>query len=143
MVLSELLKIMADCEVVNITLHNNRLFIGTVAEVCSNKRMKKYLNNEILYSYSMGFSTAKSETIIILKSRKSDRKIIKDIKKGIIEDISSIYFTEIPEYFRYVNITLSNLFSFDIITNDECNYLTKYLYSIDCDILCKRGVNNE
>ena len=143
MLLSELLKIMADCEVVNINLHNNRLIIGTVAEVCSNKRMKKYLNNEILSCYSIGFSTAKSETIIILKSRKADRKIIKDIKKGIIEDISSIYFTEIPEYFRYVNITLSNLFSFDIITKDECNYLTKYLYSIDCDILCKRGVNNE
>ena len=105
--------------------------------------MKKYLNHEILSCYSIGFSTAKSETIIILKSRKADRKVIKDIKKGIIEDISSIYFTEIPEYFRYVNITLSNLFSFDIITNDEYNYLTKYLYSIDCDILCKRGVNNE
>ena len=143
MVLSELLKIMADCEVVNINLHNNRLIIGTVIEVFNNKRMKKYLNNEILSCNSIGFSTAKSETIIILKSRKADRKIIKDIKKGIIEDISRIYFTEIPEYFRYVNITLSNLFSFDIITKDECNYLTKYLYSIDCDILCKRGVDNE
>ena len=143
MVLSELLKIMDDCEVVNINLHNNRLIIETVAEVCSNKRMKKYLNNEIHSCYSVGFSTAKSETIIILKSRKADRNIIKDIKKGIIEDISSIYFTEIPEYFRYVNITLSNLFSFDIITKDEYHYLTKYLYSIDCDILCKRGVNNE
>ena len=143
MLLSELLKIMADCEVVNINLHNNRLIIGTVAEVFSNKRMKKYLNNEILSCYSVGLSTAKSETIIILKSRKADRKIIKDIKKGIIEDISSIYFTEIPEYFSYVNITLSNLFSFDIITKDEYNYLTKYLYSIDCDILCKRGVDNE
>ena len=143
MVLSELLKIMDDCEVVNINIHNNRLIIETVIEVLNNKRMKKYLNNEILSCYSIGFSTAKSETIIILKSRKADRKIIKDIKKGIIEDISRIYFTEIPEYFRYVNITLSNLFSFDIITKDEYNYLTKYLYSIDCDILCKRGVDNE
>ena len=74
---------------------------------------------------------------------KEDRKLIKDIKKGIIEGISSIYFAEIPEYFRYVNITLSILFSFNIITNDEYNYLTKYLYAIDCDILCKRGVYNE
>ena len=74
---------------------------------------------------------------------KADRKLIKDIKKGIIIGISSIYFTEIPEYFRYVNITLSILFSFDIITKDEYNYLTKYLYFIDWDILCKRGVYNE
>ena len=74
---------------------------------------------------------------------KADRKVIKDIKKGIIENISSIYSTEIQEYFRYVNITLSNLFSFDIITKDEYNYLTKYLYAIDCDILCKRGIDNE
>ena len=74
---------------------------------------------------------------------KADRKLIKDIKKGIIEGISSIYFTESPEYFRYVNITISILYSFDLISENEYDYLLKYLSNIYCDILCKRGVYNE
>ena len=58
-------------------------------------------------------------------------------KNGNAIGLSDIGFMS---YLNYLNITISMLYSFDLISKNEYDYLLKYISNVDWDILCKKEV---
>ena len=72
--------------------------------------------------------------------RKHDRELIKNIKVGMIKNAIGLSDIGFMEYLNYLNITISMLYSFDLISKNEYDYLLKYIRNVDWDILCNKEV---
>ena len=66
--------------------------------------------------------------------------LVKNIKVGIIKNAIGLSYIDFMAYINYLNVTISMLYSFDIISNKEYDYLLKYISNVDWDILCKKEV---
>ena len=66
--------------------------------------------------------------------------LVKNIKVGMIKNAIGLSYIGFLEYINYLNITISMLYSFDLISNNEYDYLLKYISNVDWDILCKKEV---
>ena len=69
--------------------------------------------------------------------------LVKNIKVGMIKNAIGLSDIGFMTYLNYLNITISMLYSFDLISNNEYDYLLKYVRNIECDIVQERGVDNE
>ena len=69
--------------------------------------------------------------------------LVTNIKVGMIKNAMGLSDIGFMTYLNYLNITISMLYSFDLISKNEYDYLLKYISNVDLDILCKRGVYNE
>ena len=66
--------------------------------------------------------------------------LVKNIKVGMIRNVIGLSDIEFMTYLNYLNITISMLYSFDLISKNEYDYLLKYISNVDWDILCKKEV---
>ena len=66
--------------------------------------------------------------------------LVKNIKVGMIKNAIGLSYIEFMEYINYLNVTISMLYSFDIISKKEYDYLLKYISNVDWDILCNKEV---
>ena len=66
--------------------------------------------------------------------------LVKNIKVGMIKNAIGLSDIEFISYLNYLNITISMIYSFDLISNNEYDYLLKYISNVDWDILCKKEV---
>ena len=66
--------------------------------------------------------------------------LVKNIKVGMIKNAIGLSDIGFMSYLNYLNITISMLYSFDLISNNEYDYLLKYISKVDWDILCKKEV---
>ena len=66
--------------------------------------------------------------------------LVKNIKVGMIKNAIGLSDIGFMSYLNYLNITISMLYSFDLISNNEYDYLLKYISNVDWDILCKKEV---
>ena len=136
MKVKDLISLMLNCELVIVNCDNVRIFAGTV---CDLKRHKKYLDYTIVEMYIQADS-------LILNTRQTckDSLIVEKVKKEMIRnaiDLSDIGFMA---YLNYLNITISMLYSFDVISKKEYDDLLKYLRNVDWYRVCKEeGVDNE
>ena len=141
MILLDLVKTMADEEVVEIGLYGKqKLFVGTVFEFLNNIGMKSYYNNIVINCYSLPFGKTNSIIKISISNRKQDRELVKNIKVGMIKNAIGLSYTEFMIYINYLNITISMLYSFDIISKKEYDDLLKYSINVDWYRVCKEEV---
>ena len=81
---------------------------------------------------------------IFISNRKSDRELVKNLKVGMIKNASGLSYIGFLEYINYLNITISMLYSFNMISKKEYDDLLKYLINYDWYRACNgRGENNE
>ena len=66
--------------------------------------------------------------------------LVKNIKVGMIRNVIGLSDIGFMTYLNYLNITISMLYSFDLISKNEYDYLLKYISNVDWDILCKKEV---
>ena len=66
--------------------------------------------------------------------------LVKNIKVGMIKNAIGLSDIGFMSYLNYLNITISMLYSFDLISKNEYDYLLKYISNVDWDILCKKEV---
>ena len=66
--------------------------------------------------------------------------LVKNIKVGMIKNAIGLSDIGLMSYLNYLNITISMLYSFDLISKNEYDYLLKYISNVDWDILCKKEV---
>ena len=67
--------------------------------------------------------------------------LIKNIKVGMIKNAIGLSYIEFMEYIKYLNVTISMLYSFDMISKKEYDDLLKYSINVDWYRVCKgRGV---
>ena len=141
MILLDLIKTMADNEDVEICLYGKeKLFVGTAFEFLNNIGMKSYYNNIVINCYSLPFNQNDSIIKIFISNRKPDRELVKNLKLGMIKNAIGLPYIGFMTYLNYLNITISMLYSFDLISNNEYDYLLKYISNVDFDILCKKEV---
>ena len=145
MILLDLVKTMADNEVIEISLYGKqKLFVGTVFEFLNNIGMKIYYNNIVINCYSLPFGLNDSIIKIFISSRKQDRELVNNIKVGMIKNAIGLSDIGFMAYLNYLNITISMLYSFDVISKKEYDDLLKYLRNVDWYRVCKEeGVDNE
>ena len=138
MLLLDLVKTMADEEVVEICLSGKqKLFVGTAFEFLNNIGMKSYYNNIVINCYSLPFGQNESIIKIFISNRKSDRELVKNIKVGMIKNAIGLSDIGFMTYLNYLNITISMLYSFDVISKEEYDDLLKYLSNVDWYRVCK------
>ena len=66
------------------------------------------------------------------------------VKVGMIKNAIGLSDIGFMEYLNYLNITISMLYSFDLISKNEYDDLLKYLSNVECYRVCKgRGIDNE
>ena len=141
MILLDLVKTMADDEVVEIVIYGKqKLFVGTAFEFLNNIGMKSYYNNIVINCYSLPFGQNDSIIKIFISNRKSDRELVKNLKVGMIKNAIGLSDIGFMTYLNYLNITISMLYSFDVISKNEYDYLLKYISNVEWDILCKKEV---
>ena len=66
--------------------------------------------------------------------------LVKNIKVGMIKNAIGLSDIGFMTYLNYLNITISMLYSFDLISKNEYDYLLKYISNVDWDLLCKKEV---
>ena len=66
--------------------------------------------------------------------------LFKNIKVGMIKNAIGLSDIGFMEYLNYLNITISMLYSFDLISKNEYDDLLKYLSNIDWHRVCKEEV---
>ena len=66
--------------------------------------------------------------------------LVKNIKVGMIKNAIGLSDIGLMSYLNYLNITISMLYSFDLISKNEYDYLLKYISNVDWDILCNKEV---
>ena len=66
--------------------------------------------------------------------------LVKNIKVGMIKNAIGLSDIGFMTYLNYLNITISMLYSFDLISKNEYDYLLKYISNVEWDILCKKEV---
>ena len=66
--------------------------------------------------------------------------LVKNIKVGMIKNAIGLSDIGFMSYLNYLNITISMLYSSDLISKNEYDYLLKYISNVDWDILCKKEV---
>ena len=141
MILLDLIKTMSDNQIVEISVScKQKLFVGTVFEFLNNIGMKSYYNNIVIFCYSLPFDQNDSIIKIFISNRKSDRELVKNLKLGMIKNAIGLSDIGFMTYLNYLNITISMLYSFDLISNNEYDYLLKYIRNIEWDILYKKEV---
>ena len=132
MKVKDLISVMLNCELVIINCDNVRVFAGTVYDL---NRQKKYLDDTIIEICIM----ADSIVINTTKSHK-DRYIVEKVKKEMIKNAIGLSDIGFMAYLNYLNITISMLYSFDIISKKEYDDLLKYLSNVDWYRVCKEEV---
>ena len=141
MILLDLIKTMADNQIVEISFNcKQKLFVGTAFEFLNNIGMKSYYNNIVINCYSLPFGQNDSIIKIFISNRKSDRELVKNLKVGMIKNAIGLSDIGFMSYLNYLNITISMIYSFDLISKNEHDYLLKYISNADRDILCKKEV---
>ena len=141
MILLDLIKTIADNQIVEISIScKQKIFIGTSFEFLNNIGMESYYNNIVINCYSLPFRQNDSIIKIFISNRKSDRELVKNLKLGMIKNAIGLSYIGFMTYLNYLNITISMLYSFDLISNNEYDYLLKYISNVDFDILCKKEV---
>ena len=141
MILLDLIKTIADNQIVEISIScKQKIFIGTSFEFLNNIGMESYYNNIVINCYSLPFNQNDSIIKIFISNRKSDRELVKNLKLGMIKNAIGLSYIGFMTYLNYLNITISMLYSFDLISNNEYDYLLKYISNVDFDILCKKEV---
>ena len=141
MILLDLIKTIADNDIVEICLYGKqKLFVGTAFEFLNNIGMKSYYNNIVINCYSLPFGQNDSIIKIFISNRKSDRELVKNIKVGMIKNAIGLSDIGFMAYLNYLNITISMLYSFDVISKKEYDDLLKYLSNVDWYRVCKEEV---
>ena len=141
MILLDLIKTMADNEDVEICLYGKeKLFVGTAFEFLNNIGMKSYYNNIVINCYSLPFRQNDSIIKIFISNRKSDRELVKNLKLGMIKNAIGLSYIGFLEYINYLNITISMLYSFDMISKKEYDDLLKYNINVDWYRVCNEEV---
>ena len=138
MILLDLIKTIADNQIVEISIScKQKLFVGTAFEFLNNIGMKSYYNNIVINCYSLPFGQNDSIIKIFISNRKSDRELVKNLKLGMIKNAIGLSYIGFLEYINYLNITISMLYSFDMISKKEYDYLLKYSINVDWYRVCK------
>ena len=132
MKVNDLISVMLNCEIITIYCDNVQIFSGTVGDL---QRQGKYLDYSIFAIYIQMDS-------VILNTRKpqKDRELIKNIKVGMIKNAIGLSDIGFMTYLNYLNITISMLYSFDVISKNEYDDLLKYLSNVDWYRVCKEEV---
>ena len=144
MILLDLIKTMADTEIVEISMScKQKLFVGTSFEFLNNIYMKSYYNNIVTNCYSLSDGKNNSIIKIFISNRNSDRELVKNIKVGMTRNAIGLSDIGFMAYLNYLNITISMLYSFDLISKNEYDDLLTYLSNVDWYRVCKEGVYNE
>lgn len=131
MILVELIKDIADAEIVTIILNGGTVFKGTVFELLNNCGMPRYFNNIVINFYSIVSDTQdNSITKIFISSRKSDRELIHSIKLGMVRDSVDIDFKNLGEFFYAMGTTLYTLKRLGTISDSEYTYLIKFMHEL-------------
>ena len=68
------------------------------------------------------------------------KDLVRKVKKEMIKNAIGLSDIGFMAYLNYLNITISMLYSFDLISKNEYDYLLKYISNVDWDILCKKEV---
>ena len=68
------------------------------------------------------------------------KNLVRKVKKEMIRNAIGLSDIGFMSYLNYLNITISMLYSFDLISKNEYNYLLKYISNVDWDILCNKEV---
>ena len=84
--------------------------------------------------------TMADNEVIEISSRKQDRELVSNIKVGMIKNAIGLSDIGFMTYLNYLNITISMLYSFDVISKKEYDDLLKYLNNVDWYRVCKEGV---
>ena len=129
MKVKDLISVMLNCELVIINCDNVRVFAGTVYDL---NRQKKHLDYTIIEICIM----ADSLVINTTKSHK-DSTIVEKVKKEMIRNAIGLSDIGFMTYLNYLNITISMLYSFDVISKNEYDDLLKYLSHVDWYRVCK------
>lgn len=132
MKVKDLISVMLNCEIVIINCDNVRVFAGTIFDL---NRQKKHLDDTIIEICIM----ADSLVINTTKSYK-DSIIVEKVKKEMIRHAIGLSDIGFMAYLNYLNITISMLYSFDLISKNEYDDLLKYLSNVDYYRVCKKGV---
>ena len=66
--------------------------------------------------------------------------LVKNIKVGMIKNAIGLSYIEFMEYIKYLNVTISMLYSFDIISKKEYDGLLKYSINVDWYRVCNKEV---
>ena len=141
MILLDLIKTMADNQIVEISFNcKQKLFVGTAFEFLNNIGMKSYYNNIVINCYSLPFGQNDSIIKIFISNRKSDRELVKNLKLEMIKNAIGLSYIGFLEYIKYLNITISMLYSFDMISKKEYDDLLTYSINIDWYIVCNKEV---
>ena len=102
--------------------------------------MKSYYNNIVINCYSLPFGQNDSIIKIFISNRKSDRELVKNLKLGMIKNAIGLSSIGFMTYLNYLNITISMLYSFDVISKKEYDDLLKYLSNVDWYRVCNEEV---
>ena len=78
--------------------------------------------------------------MIFISSRKQDRELVNNIKVGMITNAIGLSYIEFMEYIKYLNVTISMLYSFDMISKKEYDELLKYSINVDWYRVCNKEV---
>lgn len=135
MKVKDLISVMLNCEIVTINCDNVRIFSGTV---CDLNKQKKHLDDTIIEMYIQ----ADSLVLNTIQSRK-DNPIVEKVKKEMIINAIGLSGIGFMTYLNYLNITISMLYSFDVISKNEYDDLLKYISNVDWYRVCKESVDNE
>lgn len=132
MKVKDLISVMLNCELVIINCDNVPIFAGTV---CDLNRQQKHLEYTIIEICIM----ADSIVINTTKSKK-DSPIVEKVKKEMIRNAIGLSDIGFMTYLNYLNITISMLYSFDLISKNEYDDLLKYLINVDWYRVCNKEV---
>ena len=132
MKVKDLISVMLNCELVIINCENVRIFAGTVYDL---NKQKKHLDDTILEMYIQ----ADSLVLNTIQTHK-DSILVRKVKKEMIRNAMGLSDTGFMTYLNYLNITISMLYSFNVISNNEYDDLLKYLSNVDWYRVCKKEV---
>ena len=99
-----------------------------------------FLDKEVKKIWCEDYYRAIGIQIVEISNRKSDRELVKNLKLGMIKNAIGLSDIGFISYLNYLNITISMLYSFDLISKNEYDYLLKYISKVDWDLLCKKEV---
>ena len=132
MKVKDLISVMSDCEIVTINYEDVRIFSGTVGDL---NRQGKHLDDYIVEMY------IQMDSLILNTIQPSkDSLIVKKVKKEMIRNAIGLSGIGFMTYLNYLNITISMLYSFDVISKNEYDDLLNYLSNADWYRLCKEEV---
>ena len=132
MKVKDLISVMLNCEIVNINCDNVRIFSGTVGDL---NRQGKHLDDDIVEMYIQMDSL-----IVNTRQPNKDSLLVRKVKKEMIRNAIGLSDIGFMAYLNYLNITISMLYSFDIISKKEYDDLLKYSINVDWYRVCNKEV---